>query len=249
MVPPGAIDRVGKHKTGTSMTDKAVQLTEILSWRLVTELWRRFPDRFYLIETHPGGGQYDCLSLVTINGSLTSVLGVNRGGSVHVHKGKAPQSWSDWTDRMLDRPQKFLDQICQAMGMTVPKKLPKTTATTVAFRYITDFLPHAIGQLEQWECRNGFLDTSGYDGGKRENWFNRFPSITPGKMSEQLAHGKLDPAYGYWFLLRDGEPMLCIDLNGRLHKPNGEAYDLLSIYSKHRRIWPVIAETAIELLP
>ncbi len=38
------------------------QLTEIASWRIVSELIRRHPEKFTVIETHPGGGQYDCLS-------------------------------------------------------------------------------------------------------------------------------------------------------------------------------------------
>jgi len=32
------------------------QLAETLSWRLLTEFWQRFPDRYALIETQPDGG-------------------------------------------------------------------------------------------------------------------------------------------------------------------------------------------------
>ncbi len=39
------------------------QLVEIASWRIVSELIRRHPEKFTVIETHPGGVQYDCLTL------------------------------------------------------------------------------------------------------------------------------------------------------------------------------------------
>ena len=63
------------------------QLEEVLSWRIVTELWRRFPSDFTLIEAHPGGGQSDCLMLV-INGPVKQfAIDVNRdGGSMHICK-------------------------------------------------------------------------------------------------------------------------------------------------------------------
>lgn len=64
------------------------QLAETLSWRLLTKFWQRFPDRYALIETHPGGGMYDCLSLAECKDGFHSILDVNRGGSLHLHKGQ-----------------------------------------------------------------------------------------------------------------------------------------------------------------
>ena len=148
------------------------QLAETLSWRLLTELWRRFPDRYALIETHPGGGQYDCLGLAECQDGLHTVLDVNRGGSVHLHYGRSPQSWADGTDRMLANASGFLDEIEQAMGLTHPTPLPSSTSATITFRFVSEFLTHAIGRIERWECRNGFYDTSGFGGGKQEMFFS-----------------------------------------------------------------------------
>lgn len=96
--------------------DNNRQLRESLSWRLVTELWRRFPDRFLLIETHPCSGMYDCLTLWSQNANK-GVLDVNREGSVHVH-GDAQTgagdhaSWGDWVEKMLaESPDLFLDEV------------------------------------------------------------------------------------------------------------------------------------------
>jgi hypothetical protein len=45
------------------------QLIEIASWRLISDICRRYPETFTIIETHPGGGLYDCLSLQAISKS------------------------------------------------------------------------------------------------------------------------------------------------------------------------------------
>ena len=56
------------------------QIKEALSWKLATELWRRFPDKFYLIETHSGGGQYECLSFIEKGEGFSTVININRSG-------------------------------------------------------------------------------------------------------------------------------------------------------------------------
>ena len=108
---------------------------------------------------------------------------------------------------------------------------------------------HTVGRLETWECRNGFCDTSGYGGGKQETWFNSFPSIEAEQPPKRLADGRLDAAYCYWFFLKISEPVLCIDTSGRLYKLNGDVHHLVSSYAEHKRIWPLITETALDLLP
>src|SRR4051794_35374654 len=50
------------------------------SWWLASRLVRRHPE-LKLIETHPGGGQYDCLTLRKDQGTRVDI---NRVGSIHV---------------------------------------------------------------------------------------------------------------------------------------------------------------------
>lgn len=225
------------------------QLKEILSWRLVAELWRRFPDRFFLIETHPGGGQYDCLSLIDPAEGLSSMLSVNREGSLQLSYGRDPGVWSDWSERMAINPGDFLNKLCDSLGIDVPQPLPQSTPSTIAFRFICEFLTHATGRLDHWECRNGFLDTSGWACARQDAWFDSFPALRNSDHPKRLVKGELDPAYCYWFLLKNSMPELCIDIGGQLYNREGKTYDLVAIYSQHKRVWPVIAETAIQLLP
>ena len=111
------------------------------------------------------------------------------------------------------------------------------------------FLTHTVGRLERWECRNGFCDTSGYGGGKRELWFKCFLGISTEHSPRGLANGRLESAFGYWFILKNDEPVICLDTDSRLYKLGGEVHDLMASYGRHKRVWPVIVETALELLP
>ena len=226
------------------------QLEEVLSWRLITEIWRRFPNRYCLIESHPSGGQYNCLSLIRLEGSPISEIDVNRGGgSVQVLLDEARQAWPNWPEHMLNSPRQFVDSIVNAKELITPSPLPKSTATTISLRFICEFLTHTVGRLESWECRNGFFDTSAGGGGRRNELFRSFPSIVEQPKNSTFANGNLHPAYGFWFLTKNARPMLCIDINGQLATLNGESHDLVASYAAHKRIWPVIAETALELLP
>lgn len=225
------------------------QLEEVYSWRLMTEIWRRFPDRFRLAETHPGGGQYDCLSLIDLRPETKSSLDINRGGSLHVHHGDAPQSWPDWIQRSQTDTVGFLNEVCRSLGMASPKSLPSSTPTTITYRFISEFLTHAIGRLETWECRSGFCDTSGYGGGPRKEWFDVFPSIRAAPPPSAMVKTRLPAECGYWFLVKDSQPQLCLDTDGRAFKKSGDVVELPAIYARHKRIWTLIAETAIELLP
>jgi hypothetical protein len=236
--------------------NKSRKLEEIVSWRLMTELWRRFPKHFDLIEAHPCSGQYDCLVLMTKGENPTFAIDVNRGGgSVHIHKnafdlGSRMVTHSDWTGELLGKsPRRFIDSIANETGLNQPCKLPASTPATIAYRYIADFLTHSVSTLDSWTCLNGFNDSSGYDGGVRDSLFRKFPSLHDREVLEQCSGKYGYCEYSYWFLVKNGDPMLCVDINGRLFRPNGEFYDLKIVYKKERRIWPLIHQTAGDMLP
>jgi hypothetical protein len=150
---------------------------------------------------------------------------------------------------MLSDARGFLDHLSNATGLEWPKVPPKSSPTTIAFRYVCEFLTTAVGRLDRWECRNGFYDTSGYGGGKQESWFSSFPGIGLTPPPKIIGRGQVEAAYCYWFLLKTAEPVLCLDTDGRLYKLDGQVHNLVALYAKHHRIWPLIAETALDLLP
>jgi len=231
------------------------QLEEIMSWRFITEFWRRFPKRFYLIEGHPGGGQYDCLVLMTKGKNPQFAIDVNRrGGSVHIHQnafglGDDITLHSDWLSRMLQSPVIFLDEIAQEVRLVPPKHLPTSTPTTIVFRFISDFLTHTIGRLERWECRNGYCDTSGDDGGERRDLFEQFPGLKERESLRKIESFCGEYAYNFWFLLKNDAPVLCLDTSGVTYCRDGSSYDLGQLYKCQRKIWPLIFEVARDILP
>lgn len=233
-----------------------LQLEEIYSWRIVTELWRRFPSTFTLIEAHPGGGMSDVLALMTKHEHPKFAISINRQGSIHIDRqalGSSGESIpiTDWVERMRRRAAiELLDEICMEGRLTAPPKLPTSTPTTIIYRFITEFLTHSLGRLETWECRNGYEDTSGYGVGKREHLFQHFPTIDDNDPYLRETIPFLDQfEYNFWFLLKDSTPVLCLDTNGVLHKKDGSKHDLAAIYKKKKRIWPLIVEVAGEVLP
>ena len=232
------------------------QLEEILSWRFITEFWRRFPKSFYLIEAHPCSGQYDCLVLMTKGKNPQFAIDVNRGGgSIHIHEnafglGDDITLHSDWLSRMLQpTPAKFLDEIAQAVRLVPPKKLPTSTPETIVYRFISDFLTHAMGRLDKWECRNGYLDTSEYGGGKRANLFEKFPSLRKEENLRNIEPFFGEYEYNFWFLLKNDLPFLCLDKSGIVHRRDGSSIDLGHLYEGNRKIWPLIFEVARDILP
>ena len=232
------------------------QYEEALSWRLMTEMLRRFPDVFRLIEAHPGGGLGDCLALINKRGQPTIVMDVNRnGGSVHINAyadgtNAGYEVISDWQRKMTQSSASdFLDELAQALRLEVPHTLPPSTQETIVYRFIADFLTHAVGRLSRWECRNGYCDTSGFGAGKRVEWFEKFPGL---QNNEDLRHSEPfigEYAYNFWFLLQDDEPKLCLDTAGMAYRLDGKSHDLTDLYAQYRRIWPMIFRVAGDLLP
>ncbi|QDU82607.1 hypothetical protein Pla110_43680 [Polystyrenella longa] len=221
------------------------QLLEIISWRIVTELWRRFPDRFLLWETHPGGGQYDCLTLIDRQSPKQSLIDINRAGSLH---GLYQESHGDWVQRMVCDPTGYLDEITISMRLEIPLRLPASSPSTLCFRYIAELLTRSLASRDFWECRMGFYDSSGDDGGQHDDWFDMFPSNRT-EPTVRSPNPQLPNPYYYWFILRDKDPLLCLDTGGRLHRRGGQAFDLAELYPRRRKIWALITQTAMDFLP
>ena len=96
------------------------QMEEIASWRLASEMVRRYPNKLSIIETHPGGGQYDCLTLISEVDGIT--IHVNRGGSITIFSEDDRElavPWSQsWSQNLIaaDDLKRPLDQLCEIIG-------------------------------------------------------------------------------------------------------------------------------------
>jgi hypothetical protein len=227
------------------------QLLEFLSWKVVSGLLRRHPRKFRVIETHPGGGQYDCLALIDSHDQIAAEF--NRRGRLHIHKRRGrslgtPRPIEIWDELIsADKFTDVLDHVSDALGLRNPARLPPSTPSVIIYRFVAALLSTTVLRRSQWECRNGFLDTSGYDDGVVSH-FEAFPNT-----QEHLSRKRNDdvlgqPAYRFWFILRDGQAQLCLETTGQIWQCNGRSFDAVSLYGKEHRIWPLVSSIMGHLL-
>ena len=124
-----------------------------------------------VVETHPGGGQYDCLTLLDDGVHID----INRIGSIHVHKGRKGPAMSlmdhaTWI-RAVVQPggaRKVTEQLLDAAGLPFPARRPASTPRVLTYRVIARLLAARVLDRPDWDVRSQFVDTSGYGGGIAE---------------------------------------------------------------------------------
>jgi len=208
----------------------SAQIREALSWKLVAEFHRRHPKNLTVIEAHPGGGQYDCLGLVADRKVLAYL---NRAGEFTEMPRSRKIHWEDLWPKCLDEQGigSVLDRMSEICGFSVPEPLPPTNAESLAYRIMAGLMSTLAFERNRWEWKNGQEDTAGYGNQPaRDRWFEKFP----GSLEEMREHPEIGvfgiPNYGFWFLLKDGRPKLCISKNAVCRNPGGKRLDLAKMY-------------------
>jgi hypothetical protein len=220
------------------------------AWKLLAELHRRYPTRFHAIETHPGGGMYDCLSLY--DNTDVHYASFNMAGRFHVFQrfdNKKPGEPLDIWPLMVEQDTKdVLDKVSHQLGLKIPATLPSSTPETVVYRFIAAFLVQSCLEPPCWQARNGVFDTSGYGGGLSQA-FTHFP-VAASRADIGLGFNYNNKkAYKFWFLTRDDEPLLCLETNGTVWRRDGASFSLPELYSKHHRVNLLLSTVANDLLP
>lgn len=230
---------------------------EIASWKIVSEFMRRYSGNFKIIETHPCSGQYDCLSVYDY--SERHIMDFNRGGSLHIwskanDKKKSnsgpidsyPEIWEDFISK--SNPKKVLDKVCRMAGLDCNVHLPSSSPEILTYRFISTILNQTIFSLDKWECRNGYLDSSGYSHGILID-FDKFPKAKERARINEKSDILNNPAYRFWFIKQNDDPKLCLETNGTVWDKNGQEYDLSQLYKKNRKISEVVYKITNNLLP
>ena len=225
------------------------QLVEIASWQVVTELVRRHPSEFEVIEAHPSGGQSDCLALCGPEGNINVVF--NRPGSFAVFKRfdrksesrGIPEVWNRILAEQESLP-KLIEEFERQSGLSSPSKLPSTNRKVLSFRVMSMFLRTTAFSLDVREWRNGFLDTSGFGGGIQGTWFGEYPQLHE-RLREKLVTDFQDQShYRLWFLIDEKwgakSTLACVETTGWVHFKDGTSMDLMKEFKKAgRKIMPV----------
>ena len=231
----------------------ARRVKEALSWRLVAEFLRRFPAQLRVIEAHNGGEQYDELEIVQRDGRDPGfIVSLNRVGSAHFRGpiSGCPDFSKQWTSIWLDAlvvadPKVVVDELVRRAGLSSSRHLPASTPGVITVRTIAQLLAPGAFERRRFECRNGYYYGSN-GGGVRWDWFNKFPSsIHHARRQETDFRG--EPAFRFWFLLRDDEPRLALEDTGWAWTLNGEEIDLVDLYRRARTLQAVTARLGPEL--
>ena len=203
----------GGHMFGASRTSIAA------SWALASELTRRAPD-ITVYETHPGGGQYDCLTLATSDLRVD----VNRVGSLHViklagHMNSDVPSNPNWVQEVLERGvTTAVDNLCEVLGIPLFHPKPATSPRVLQYRVIARALAGLIFDEAEWDVRSAYFDSSGMDG---SNIVGRPPSAEMMQI----------PANELWRLLRNGVEVAWM-WDGWAWNQAGERRNLMSLYDQ-----------------
>lgn len=130
------------------------------SWRLAAELVAGIPTA-RITETHPGGGQYDCLTIMTSGhqGELVH-LDVNRNGSLHVHE--APQRTEGIPSERLwaraTRPggaEQLAAELLAATGLIKQAARARNrSAARLTYQVIAHTLTARSLDKAEWDCRS-----------------------------------------------------------------------------------------------
>lgn len=217
------------------------------SWRLASELVRRHPKLLSVFQLHPGGGQYDCLS---IQASDETLIDLNRNGSIHVLKrldGRPadcePASWDDY---LQAEPRRFLGALEAAAGLPPPKSVPAATPTTLTLRVLAAIAAVHVKAVHPVDIRSGYFDSSG-GSYPEDELFDAFPTL-PDDLLRPLPGDSLGVAeYRFWFVTRDGAPILAFETSTGTAwtSHHGEGVDLMATYKAHRRS---LNATALDVL-
>lgn len=188
-------------------------MVEAASWRLASELVRRHPTALRLIRGHPGGGQSDCLWLLPLLGEHGDVR-LNRLGTIQVldrFDGRPADQWrpTEWSEYLLTDPREFLDRLERAAGLPIPAQVPSTVPRTLTYRVLAAIAVTAFKSVHPIEIQQGYIDSSGYDGGPNRN-LDGFP-IDAERLRARPDDFYGEAGYRFWIVVRDQVPVLAID--------------------------------------
>lgn len=236
------------HRTGEQTPVASRPISQALAWWIGAELVRRHPEELRIIETHPGGGQYDCVSVYRVAGDAAEpevVVHMNVDAGAHL----THQSWFseedaerfNWLEVLLtqDRRNYVVAQLEQAEGLTSPKRTPTTTSASIGPLVISAFLQRSLLGPARWRADNGVADSSSYGAAVRDALFEKMPDSRLWASSAPAA-GFGMAEYRFWFLSREGPdgeessaPAVAIDTwSGLLWSGAETRVDLMNCYAQ-----------------
>ncbi|GAA1614325.1 hypothetical protein [Actinoplanes couchii] len=216
------------------------------SWWLASQLFRRHP-KLTLIETHPGGGLYDCLTLVS---GQSSLIHINRVGGIDVSVA-SDEPFKMAIEELFDLPDpvEIIPRIETAARIDSPAQAPPSTPAALTYRAIAHLMAITVNDKRRWDVRNERIDSSGMGGGGTLGSLAKFP-VAAARAKEKRPGDLLgDPLYRYWGVLRDGKAIAVLDTDGYAYVGH-QVHHLPTLYQAgNRRVTAMTAAAFAEILP
>ena len=231
-------------------TDRSV--LEAASWRLASELVRRHPVTTRIVHTHPGGGQYDCLTITSPTADRGSVH-LNRDGTIQVtdrFDGRTDELWepAGWDEYLRADPRAFLDRLETAAGLPTPSHVPPSNPMTLTYRVLAALAATAVKSVHPIDIESGQFDTSGYGSGPNDA-LDSFP--IPDELRRTRPDDLFDEAgYRFWIVSRDRVPILAFEQKeGRAWtQHHNVGFDLMAHYQSSRHNLLVVTLELLRLV-
>lgn len=225
---------------------------EAASWRLASELVRRHPATTRILRTHPGGGQYECLTIASPAADGGTVQ-LNRNGTIQVNArfdGQPGGDWphTEWIDYLTADPKEFLDRLERASGLPTQAHVPASDPTTLTYRLLAALAVTGLKSVHPIEIQSGYFDTSGGDG-KPNDALDAFPAI-PSELRRHQSDDLFGQAgYRFWIVLRDRVPILAFEQKAGLAwtQHHGEGFDLMGLYDLSHHNLLIVALELLQL--
>jgi len=221
---------------------------EMASWQVAAELVRRHPNEFVVIETHPGGGQYDCLSIYERRGDKNRPKFLNFADLNRIPRGHiTSRGWGvdeerlNWVDVLFaaDLRSEIIILLENHGALASPTQTPPTTPSSIGVRLIAEVLSLRVATRSPLVALNGVADSS-HGSGIRGELFAEFPAIANVVSESDEFNIETVPAYRYWFVCTGADggsersALFGVDTwDGKLWFKSESEVDLMDLYKDY----------------
>lgn len=230
-------------------------LKSAISWAIVAEIIRRHGDRqsLQVLQTQPGGGQYDCLSFYRLRDCNTGVFA--RGntialGDLNRHSGNFRTwigPWQEsypWLNEWLTAsdPSTVVDRICELTNLSPVKQVPATSRQTFAIGLIAALVGVRSSQRNYLDATMGYEDSSGIAGCGFTKSLHEFTALFRGETQQ----AGMSQAAACWMLYNGDERQLlgAVRTDGFICSASDcqKPHDLFQTYRRKGSMEPVLFE-------
>jgi hypothetical protein len=229
-------------------------VTAAVAWGIIAEVSRHHGrgSNLRIVEMHPGGGQYDLLSIFHVHGEPGSAYdqGSTEVGSFNLGSGtmKGPDGSIErleWLQLWLSNPdpKSVVHAALRLLQIQPRMSLPPTTRRIFGCRMMAALLGANLLQRGYLHARMGFEDTSGYGGGIADE-LRPFTSIFPGR--DDASNSEIRAAADCWLLLSGASETIAgaFRMDGVLSSTGAPetGHDMFALYQRTKSMRLVVSE-------